>query len=615
MGMTAGEGSVAHMIAARAAARPEAVALASVDETLTYGDLERRAGALARRLQALGVGPEVTAAVVVPRSPAMAVGALAALKAGGAFVPLDPGYPAERLAFMLGDAAPRVVLTEPSLAGRLPAGPWETITLGGDAAARGGEPVLPDAVDPGQLAYVVYTSGSTGWPKGVEIAHRGLANLVAWHRRAFAVTAADRATQVASPGFDAAVWELWPYLTAGASVHFPDEATRLDPEALRDWIIARGITIGFLPTPLAERMVTLPWPRAVALRTLLTGGDTLHRYPPADLPFAVVNNYGPSETTVVATSGRVPPGPSGRVPPGPSGRVSPGLATPRLPTIGRPISGVEIHVLDENGRPVAAGEPGELYIGGAGLGRGYRGRPDLTAERFVPHPAVPGARLYRTGDLARVLADGEIAFVGRADDQIKIRGHRIEPHEIVAALDRHPQVVASAVHAHADAGGERRLVAYVVPADGETPGPRALLDALGASLPDYMLPTAFVRLPALPLTASGKVDRAALPPPDACNTLRDGAFERPRTLVEERVAGILATLLGAERVSVNDNFFLLGGHSLLGTQVIARVRDTFGVDMPLRSLFETPTVEGLAAAIERAVLAKLETSGRPRQAA
>ena len=397
---------------------------------------------------------------------------------------------------------------------------------------------------------------------------------------------------MASPGFDAAVWELWPYLTAGASVYFPDEETRVAPEALRDWLVWQRITISFLPTPLAERVMTLEWPATTALRILLTGGDALHRYPAPTLPFTLINNYGPTENTVVATSGPVP---AIERPEGP-------------PSIGRPIANTQVYVLDERLQPVPSGVPGELHIGGAGLARGYLNRPALTAEKFIPNPfsAVPGARLYKTGDLACYLPDGQIAFMGRIDEQIKIRGYRIEPGEIVAALDRHPAVQTSVVVAREDTLGDKRLVAYMVPAVGSRPTTGALRDFLATQVPDYMVPATFVCLDVLPLTSNGKVNCAALPAPNATNTVQDDTFTAPRTPIEERVAEIVASLLGLEQVGRDDNFFLLGGHSLLGTQVIARVHDTFGVDLPLRGLFDAPTVAELAAEIERLILATLE---------
>ena len=689
------EASVPQLVAAQAVATPEAVALVAqagaARSVLTYQALDTWANQVAHRLRALGMGPDILVGLCLERSAALVVGALGILKAGGAYVPLDPAYPPERLAFMLHDAQTPVLVTQQRLAERLPAGPWQVVALDADGPLSGDRRPAPcprfepgrlvpcghaspsgserglawpkatrrpgtraaDAarsgatgdraatglspVTPAHLAYVIYTSGSTGQPKGVQITHDSLLNLVFWHRRAFAVTAADRATQLASPSFDATVWELWPYLTAGASVYLPDEETRSTPARLRDWLVAEGITISFLPTALAERVMALEWPPQTALRILLTGADVLHHYPSPDLPFVVVNNYGPTECTVVATSGPVPPTApaTGATPPrarsvgeaharapascpagtraadaarsGPSGRAH-GSGPERPPSIGRPIANTEVYILDDHLQPVPTGVPGELHIGGVGLARGYLNRPELTAETFIPHPfsAEPGARLYKTGDRACFLPDGQIAFLGRIDDQIKIRGYRIEPHEIVAALNRHPAVQMSVVVAREDTPGERRLVAYVVPAPGAQPVAGALRAFLGTQLPDYMLPTAFVWLEALPLTPNGKVDRAALPAPDAADTAREGAVVAPRTPVEQRVAEIVAGLLGLEQIGVDDNFFLLGVHSLLGAQVIARVADTFGVDLQLHAVFDAPTVAGLAIEIERLMLAKLE---------
>jgi amino acid adenylation domain-containing protein len=587
--------SVAEMVAAQAAAAPLRVALVDGAQCVTYGALQARADRLARRLATLNAGRERVVAVVLPRSVDLVVAALAALRAGAAYAPFDPTTPPERLAAMLQDAQPCVVVTRRGLSPRLPAGPWETVALDAEAGFGEGDapPVLERPVELSDLAYVVYTSGSTGRPKGVEVTHAGLANLVRWHHAEFAVTPTDRAPLLASPGFDASVWEMWPYLTAGASLHVPGELVRMDAEALRDWLVAREITLAFVATPLAERMLALPWPAASRLRTLLTGADALHRWPPPTLPFTLVNNYGPTECTVVATSGVVPPAP----------------VAGQLPSIGRPIANVRAYVLDERGRRLGRDREGELYIGGAGVARGYRHLPELTAERFVPDPfGPPGARLYRTGDRVRWLPDGSLAFLGRVDDQVKVRGHRIEPDEIVAVLDTHPDVEATAVVARPGPDGEPRLVAYVVPAPGAALTPTALRATLQARLPDYMVPAAFVPLAALPLTASGKVDRARLPAPEDVATLRDPDVLAPRTAVEKRLAELVAELLGVRPVGVTDNFFLLGGHSLLGTQLIARLRDAFGVDVPLRTIFDHPTVDALAAEIERALLLRMKAA-------
>jgi amino acid adenylation domain-containing protein len=573
------------LVAAQGTAHPDASAVVADDERLTYRELDTRANHLAGQLRTLGVTTDVPVGLCVPRSAAMVIGALAILKAGGAYVPMDPSYPADRLAFILEDALAPVVLTSRAVAELLPAGRSQKVYIE-DLLASPAAPVwAPSAISPGDLAYVIYTSGSTGRPKGVEITHGGLSNLVAWHLEEFTVTAADRASHLAGLGFDAAVWELWPYLAAGASLHLADDTVRNSAEYLRDWLLERRITVGFVPTPLLEHLLDLPWPGEADLRVVLTGGDALHRYPPRGLPFTLVNNYGPTECTVVATSGTV---------------VSDGSPA-TAPPIGRGIANTRIHLLDHQLRPVAPGEPGEIHIGGAGLARGYRNRPDLTVERFVPDPfdADPAGRLYKTGDLARELPDGQIAFLGRIDDQIKIRGYRIEPGEITATLNRHPGVRGSLVLAREDTPGDKRLVAYVC-VDDDVEVTRSDLRAfLGGVLPDYMLPSAFVPLDTFPMTSHGKIDRAALPSPDAENTLQDDVYAETLTDTEEFVADILCELLKLEEIGLDDNFFMLGGHSLLGAQVIVRVHDAFGVDIGLRTLFQAPSVATLSAEVDR----------------
>ncbi len=586
---------VHQMIAVQAAAAPDALAVTQGKLSLTYRELEQRASELAQVLKSLGVGPDVLVAIYLNRSPAMVVSALAVLKAGGAYLPLDPSYPAERLEFVVKDAQPAVLLTGECMLNVLSADTASVVIVDPEGRCESRptiKPPVPRATARTDLAYVIYTSGSTGQPKGVEITHGSLLNLVLWHQRVFHVTPVDRASQIAALGFDAAVWEIWPYLAAGASIHLPAHLAINEPESVRDWLVSQRITIGFLPTPLAERAMTLEWPRSAALRIMLTGADTLHHYPPRNLRFQLVNNYGPTECTVVATSGPI---------------LSNEL-TDQLPTIGRPIDNVQIHILDENLKPVPIGESGEIYIGGAGVARGYRNRPDLTRERFIPDPfgSDPDSFIYKTGDMARCLTNGQVAFLGRVDEQIKVRGFRIEPAEIVKVLDEHPDVQASIVVAQELAAGDKRLVAYFVSIPKGHVTHLELRNFLAARLPEYMVPATFVQLQVMPMNASGKVDRAALPLPSTENTLRDSAFVAPRTPIEERMADMLAPLLGLDRVSMEDNFFFLGGHSLLGTQMIARVRDLFGVELTLRSLFDAPTITQLSARVEALLLAKLE---------
>jgi len=588
---------VHQLVSDHALASPESLAAACGNSSVTYKELDLRANRLARILQSKGVGPDVVVGLYLNRSIAMVVAALATLKAGGAYLPLDPNSPTDRLKFLLDDAKAAVLVTGQCLASTL-SSRHEPIVVSDSVGNIIGQEIVDSPtpvahISGSNLAYVIYTSGSTGQPKGVELTHNGLLNLISWHQRAFKVTAKDRASQLASLGFDAAVWEVWPYLTAGASLHLGNGLGMTEPAAVRDWLVSQGITITFLPTPLAERVTTLEWPSKHSLRLMLTGADTLHHYPSRKLRFQLVNNYGPTECTVVATSGVVPHTPE---------------RADQLPSIGRPIDNTETYILNENQEQVPNGETGEIYIGGPGLARGYRDRPELTAEKFVRNPfsTNPRARLYRTGDLGRFLPNGEIAFLGRVDEQIKIRGYRIEPAEVVRALDEYPSVNASAVVAREVEGGDKRLVAFVVLAPNSSPAHAELRNFLATRIPEYMIPSIFVRIRELPLNASGKIERAALPAPDSTNTLRDSTFVAPRTPIEERVTSMLATLLDLGQVSVEDNFFLLGGHSLLGTQLIARIREAFDVELSLKALFDAPTAAKLSAEVEGLLIAKLE---------
>ncbi len=577
---------------AQAASTPEAVAVVFEDLRLTYRELNERANRLAHHLRGLGVGRDVPVALCVERSLEMVVGVLGIVKAGGAYVPLDPTYPVERLAFMLEDCGATVGLTLERLRGRLPPEPrirfvaldaeWETI-----ARAPAGD--LVNEADPRSLAYITYTSGSTGRPKGVLVEHRGVVRLV--KQSAYARFAADEVfLQLAPLAFDASTFEIWGALLSGGKlVVFPAE--RPSPEALEAILRAHGVTTLWLTSGLFNAILDVRPLALGGLRRLLVGGEALsvpHVQKALSLLDGVrlVNGYGPTEGTTFTCCFPITAPVDG----------------PSIP-IGRPIANTTVFVLDARRRPVPIGVAGELHIGGAGVARGYLNRPELTAERFLPDPFSdePGARLYRTGDLCRYLPDGDLEYLGRMDHQVKVRGFRIELGEIESVLAEHPAIRAAAVLAREDVPGDKRLVAYLVAREAPLPGVRELRDHLKNKLPDYMVPAAFVALEALPLTPNGKVDRRALPAPEADGSGQEHDHVAPRTPVEDVLAGIWAAVLRVDRVSVMDNFFELGGHSLLATQVIGRLRSIFAVDVPLRALFEAPTVAGLATHIEAAL--------------
>ena len=562
---------------------PERVAVQGLDGTVTYDELAVRADRLARALRQLGVKPGDLVGQCLERSTSLVVAALGIFRAGAAYVAIDPTYPDERVRWMLDDSGAVAVVTDAGTAARLGGyGDRPAVVLAGGGELQDGS--VPDSMDPlpgpplpSDLAYVVYTSGSTGRPKGVMVEHGSLANLVEWHRGAFALDAGDRCTQIASPGFDAAIWEIWPSLATGAAVHVVPEALRGDPIGLRDWLVAEGITVTFLPTTVAEGVIGLAWPDDGALRYLLTGGDALTRRPAPGLGFTVVNNYGLSETAVVATSGVVAPDGEG------------------LPSIGRPIAGVVAEVVDEHLRPVEPGAEGELVIAGVAVARGYLNRPELTAERFVEDEQ---GRRYRTGDRVRLGIDGELEFLGRLDDQLSIRGFRVEPGEVVAALNAHPAVETSVTVGVGSSGADRRLVAYVVATGSERPHGDELAEFLGGFLPEHMLPSSYVWLDELPLTQNGKIDRDALPAPVE-TAIDEPGGTRPGTSIEATIASAVAALLRVDEIGVNQNFFLSGGHSMLGAQLIVRLGDLFGVEISLRYLFDHPTPAGIAAEVER----------------
>jgi amino acid adenylation domain-containing protein len=576
-------------IAAHARAAAERIAVVDADSQVTYGELDEQADRLAATLRASGAGPGACVAVLLPRSARYIVAALAVMKAGAAYLPLDPTTPVDRVEYILGDAGAAAVLTDQGHAATVPPGPWTVID---PDEARGPAPdAQPEAAAPPapeDLAYVIYTSGSTGRPKGVEITHANLAHLVDWHIAAFGVSREDRASQVAGLGFDAAVWEIWPHLVAGASLHVADDRTHRSPQLLQDWLVDREITIAFAPTLLAEQLMHADWPARTALRILLTGAERLNRRPLSGLPFTVVNNYGPTECTVVSTSGVVAPQADHAGP----------------PSIGRPLPGTLAMVLDETLAPVGEDEAGELVVAGPHVGRGYRNDPERTAERFVSVRTDTGTtvRAYRTGDRVQRLPDGRLIFLGRLDDQVKVRGYRIEPAEIIGWLTRCPGVGAAAVTVlgggpESGDDGERELVAHVVPA-GERPPP-AVADVrafLAAQLPEYMVPAHVMTVSALPMTANGKLDTAALPRPVRAEAPAPPASESVAD-VRAWLQDLLAELLKLPEVGVDDNIFLLGGHSMLAMQVISRIRQRYEVKLALRQLFRGPTVAAISAEI------------------
>ena len=591
-----GEEGVVRRFEAWARRAPEALAAAAGERHMSYGGVDRRSGHLARQLRGLGVGPETPVGVHLAGSPELVVALVAVAKAGGVYVPLDPAMPEERLAWMARDAGVVALVVDGS--DRLPE---ELPRLPPFGEAVGG-PVVP-RFRGGHLAYVLYTSGSTGRPKGVAVPAAGLAHLVRWHAERYRVSPADRALQAASPAFDASLWELWAYLAAGASLHFPTAAQRHD--AAR-FLVRRRITLAFLSTPLAEAALHETWPEHTALRALLTGGDRLRRRP-AGHPFALVNHYGPTECTVVATCGAVTPGPD-----------SGGAA---VPSIGRAVGGIRTFLVDQRGWPVPVGAIGEIYLGGVGLARGYWKRPARTAESFRPDAfsGVSGSRLYHSGDLARFRADGRLEFAGRRDHQVQLRGQRVELGEIEAVLGSHPGVREAVVEARPSDSGDTVLVAYVVPvgvgaATAHVPlgGSRGAKHAvlrqyLSRRLPRTMVPPFFVSLAELPLTSQGKVDRRRLPAPARAE--RERADAGGHDPAAELIAAIFAEVLDTEDFGTNDDFFALGGHSLQATRLLARLRTELGVEMPLRSVFEAPTPTALARVAENAATARDSGSG------
>ncbi|HSS75994.1 MAG TPA: amino acid adenylation domain-containing protein [Thermoanaerobaculia bacterium] len=589
---------VHRLFSAQAARTPEAVAVEHGGVRTTYRELEERSNRLARHLQVLGVGPETVVGIAADRSLELVTGLLAVLKAGGAYLPLDPAYPPDRLTWMLADSGTALLLTRRELASRWP----EARTVFLEDEERD-ERDLKDLSDwnPGNAAYILYTSGSTGRPKGVVVEHRSLAAYALDAAAAYGLGPGERALQLASVSFDTSAEEIYPALVSGATLVLrPEWMLDTIPRFLAE-LDRRGITVLNLPTAywhtLAAGLDGAVLPRGV--RRVIIGGEQAlpdalaqWRRGTSGHKARLVNTYGPTETTIVATRQE----------------LAGGASTSTIP-IGWPIAGARVYVVDRRLQLVPPGVAGELLVGGVGLSRGYLGRPELTAAAFVPDPfgTVPGDRLYRTGDLVRYQSGGILEFLGRIDGQVKIRGFRVETGEIESVLTAHPGVCGAAVILREDDPGSPRLVAYMVGTGGaEPPSTTELCRFLADRLPEHMVPAAFVALPALPLTGSGKVDRRALPLPGGERPRLEREYVPPASDVEEALVEIWAESLGIARVGVQDNFFELGGHSLLATQVITRIRERLRVDVPLIALFQMPTVEHLAVLVEEKILDALE---------
>ncbi|MGC5568119.1 amino acid adenylation domain-containing protein [Streptomyces sp. FR-108] len=579
---------------AQAARTPDATAVVFAGTEVTYAELDERANRLAHLLIRRGIGPEHIVGLAVPRSVDLIVGLLAVLKSGAGYLPIDPEYPAARIAFMLADAVPSLTLTTAEVAGRMTAGPTLLLDDPGTVAELGALPT--DAPGDGERtgpllpehpAYLIYTSGSTGRPKGVVMSCGALLNLLAWHASAIPAEPGSRVAQFTAVSFDVSAQEILSALLDGRTLVVPDEETRRDPEEFATWLREQRATELYAPTMMLDALgevVAEPGKDLPRLRHVSQAGEALVlsdrvRDLGGTSGTVLHNHYGPSETHVV-TAHTLPP----------DRAVWPGGAAP----IGRPVWNTRVYVLDPALRPVPVGVAGELYVAGAQLARGYHARPGLTAERFVANPfSASGGRMYRTGDLARWNTEGQLEYLGRADDQVKVRGFRIELGEVEAGLLAHPSVGQAAVIVREDRPGDRRLVGYLVPVAGHTDAvdTAALRTHLGTRLPEYMVPSTLVILDALPLTANGKLDRRALPAPDRTAS---APSPEPSSIQEEVLCGIFAEELNVPHIGVTDNFFERGGHSLLAVKLVRRIRAVMGAEVSLQMLMESPTVAGLA---------------------
>jgi len=578
-----------HLFEAQVLRTPEARALAFENEELTYSELNARANQVAHYLRSMGARPGEFVGIFMERSAETIVAVLGVLKSGAACLPLDPAYPKERLAFMLEDSGPVIALCQQRLALRLPPGRAQVVCLDSELERIAQQPESnpKTVVTAENWVYVIYTSGSTGRPKGVLLPHRALVNLVAWHQSS--VRQSGSTLQFASLNFDVSFQEIFSTLAAGGTLVVAPESVRLDASALGRYVEQNRIERVHLPVVVLQKLTEefCGNPRTLSsVREFMVGGEQLQISRPMVELFSqlenclLYNHYGPSETHVMTSF--LLPGKSDQ--------------WPALPPLGRPIANTEVYALDPCGQPVPVGVTGELHIGGTCLAHGYWKQPGLTAERFIPDPFSDkaGSRMYKTGDLVRYLADGNLEFLGRNDFQVKIRGMRVELGEIEVELKRHPAVLEAAVILAKNEDDQGRwLVAYLVFRQEQAVSARQMREFLRERLPEHMLPSVFVPLNAFPLTPSGKIDRRALPAPEQKTDSNEG-WVAPRTDLEEVLAGIFSEVLQVERVGIFDDFFELGGHSLLATRISSRVRESLHMELPVRRIFEEPTIGGLA---------------------
>ena len=574
----------------QAQTQPQALAIQSADTSLSYRQLDERSNQLARCLQVAGACPESIVALCLPRGTDFVVAMLAILKTGAVYLPLDSSLPSARIRDMLADAGALAIISCEEFNQNSEVD-CQTILLDRDKIMIDTYPItsISTQLKLENTAYLIYTSGSSGKPKGVSVSHRALINLVSWHQQEYQLSSNDRASQIAGLGFDASVWEIWPYLSAGASLHIVDDKIRLNPDSILNWLKQQQISHCFLPTPLAELVLQASWPKNMALKALLTGGDRLGKITDKQQAVSLYNHYGPTENAVVASFTKID------------------WQDKHLPPIGHAIDNVRLYILDASLNPVPRGCEGDLYIAGSSLARGYHHRPSLTAECFIPNPFsdIPGTRMYISGDRARYRKDGKIEFCGRNDQQIKVRGFRIEPAEIEYQLEQIQGIKTSSVLMQTNGINGQQLTAYIVPAEnhlsfieatGEVESADILRTTLNQHLPDYMVPQAFVFLDKMPINANGKLDRNNLPLPGA--SLSGSQHIEAITPTEHILINIWQQLLGVASIGIRDNFFELGGDSILSIQVVSRARSK-GIVINSRHIFEHQTVEKLAEKIDR----------------